>query len=67
MDLKEKNEILKKCIEDLALGIKAVERLAEIRKGLINHKSQLIDGGAAESSIIVSVVNQLIDKTDVRN
>lgn len=67
MNLESQNKALAEANEMLALGIKAMDRLSEIRKGLIDHKSQLIDGGADECSITVSVINQLIQKTDVRN
>ena len=58
-------EQLKKENKALKIGLKAMERLAEIREGLIQHKSQLIDGGMAECSTTVSSVRVLIKKTDI--
>jgi hypothetical protein len=66
MDLKEQNKALSEALENMNLLSNALKALNEIKDGLIDHKSQLIDGGAAECSITVLTINQLIEKTNVR-
>jgi len=66
MDLKEQNEALAEALENMNLLTEALKALAEIKQGLLNHKSQLIDSGTADCSVVVSSINVLIRKTNVR-
>ena len=44
-------------------SLELVEKLTEIKIGLENLKSQLIDGGIKEDSVLISSINTLINKT----
>ena len=59
-------EDISKIVENsnqITCGIEATEKLTEIKIGLENLKSQLIDGGIKEDSVLISSINTLINKT----